>query len=402
MNNLYAVLGVLPGASPEEIKASYRQLVKRYHPDIKGGNAWRFKRIRDAYEVLSNPERRKDYDEESSRRAELLRRAAQRREAAERARARAARPGPRTVNASDAGTAPVPLLTRLMSIAVPRSGRFQLQGLIGNIVIQPTTAENLWETTRRKFSDTEPERLARHVIQIKLSGERDLVKTMMPRPTDFGVEFQRATEADKRSKVRGLLGTLFGSGPLGGVFSQKPFGLYGSHLPLTLQVTVPKGVTLYLADITGMIQLGDLENEVVAKLLGGTMRAGRVKRVRLTLNGASQAYLSRVEGPVDLMGFGDSRAVLDGSISRLRVVLENAARCEVRAPVDKLQAEVNGNGQLEIKNTVDTAQCDVRGTAQLRIARVTSSLQGTRSRTARVNTGFARRRMGRSGIPRAG
>ncbi len=66
----YQVLGVSRGASPEEIKKSYRKLAQKYHPDkVKGDKRQaeeQFKKISEAYAVLSNPEKRKAYDEVGS------------------------------------------------------------------------------------------------------------------------------------------------------------------------------------------------------------------------------------------------------------------------------------------------------------------------------------------------
>lgn len=60
----YEILGVSRDASQEEIKRAYRRLAKKYHPDISkdGGSAEKFKRIAEAYEVLSDPEKRAQYD----------------------------------------------------------------------------------------------------------------------------------------------------------------------------------------------------------------------------------------------------------------------------------------------------------------------------------------------------
>lgn len=62
--NHYAELGVRRTASQEEIKAAYRQLARQNHPDKnKGGDAQaRFQRIANAYETLSDPEKRRMYD----------------------------------------------------------------------------------------------------------------------------------------------------------------------------------------------------------------------------------------------------------------------------------------------------------------------------------------------------
>lgn len=65
MENPYQILGVAQDAAPEAIKKAYRQLAKRYHPDKNAGDAQAaetFKRITEAYDVLSNPEKRRLYD----------------------------------------------------------------------------------------------------------------------------------------------------------------------------------------------------------------------------------------------------------------------------------------------------------------------------------------------------
>ncbi|MEJ5222358.1 MAG: DnaJ domain-containing protein, partial [Tepidiforma sp.] len=63
--DFYEVLGVSRTATEKEIKAAYRKLARKYHPDVNPGDKAaeaRFKEINQAFEVLSDPEKRKKYD----------------------------------------------------------------------------------------------------------------------------------------------------------------------------------------------------------------------------------------------------------------------------------------------------------------------------------------------------
>ena len=65
MKNYYQVLNLKPNATEAEIKRSYRVLAKRYHPDVNpndAASADRFADIGEAYNVLSDPQQRAEYD----------------------------------------------------------------------------------------------------------------------------------------------------------------------------------------------------------------------------------------------------------------------------------------------------------------------------------------------------
>ncbi|MGD8895812.1 MAG: DnaJ domain-containing protein, partial [Acidobacteriota bacterium] len=62
----YKVLGVGKNASAKEIKAAYRKLARKYHPDVNAGDEGaeaHFKEVNEAHEVLGDPEKRKKYDQ---------------------------------------------------------------------------------------------------------------------------------------------------------------------------------------------------------------------------------------------------------------------------------------------------------------------------------------------------
>src|SRR5206468_11789091 len=62
----YKTLGVDKSATSAEIKSAYRKLARKHHPDVNPNNKeaeQRFKEVNEAYQVLSDPEKRKKYDE---------------------------------------------------------------------------------------------------------------------------------------------------------------------------------------------------------------------------------------------------------------------------------------------------------------------------------------------------
>lgn len=67
----YRLLGIRAGASQRAIRSAYRRLARQYHPDVAKGEdaAQRFLLIREAYDVLSDPKTREQFDRLISRRA---------------------------------------------------------------------------------------------------------------------------------------------------------------------------------------------------------------------------------------------------------------------------------------------------------------------------------------------
>ena len=62
MPDPYEALGLQRGATEDEVKKTYRKLAREHHPD-KGGDAEKFKKIQGAYEILSDPQKRQNYDQ---------------------------------------------------------------------------------------------------------------------------------------------------------------------------------------------------------------------------------------------------------------------------------------------------------------------------------------------------
>ncbi|MDO9204420.1 DnaJ domain-containing protein [Methylotenera sp.] len=72
MKDYYAVLGIAANASLAEIKTTYRKLASQFHPDKNSATdaPAKFRQVQEAYEVLSDVDKRKTYDE--NRRRSLL------------------------------------------------------------------------------------------------------------------------------------------------------------------------------------------------------------------------------------------------------------------------------------------------------------------------------------------
>ena len=61
--NYYKTLGITQDADEREIRAAYRNLAKKYHPDAgEGSSADKFRAVQEAYDLLSDENKRRDYD----------------------------------------------------------------------------------------------------------------------------------------------------------------------------------------------------------------------------------------------------------------------------------------------------------------------------------------------------
>ncbi|HEY0664488.1 MAG TPA: DnaJ domain-containing protein [Gallionella sp.] len=70
MENPYTILGVAPNATTDEIRKAYRSLAMRHHPDRNqdASSELRFNAIKTAYELLSDPKKRADYNQSQNNR----------------------------------------------------------------------------------------------------------------------------------------------------------------------------------------------------------------------------------------------------------------------------------------------------------------------------------------------
>lgn len=59
----FAILGISPGASANDVRSAYRRLAKEFHPDHYEGSSQRFQEVQEAYSVLGNRRKRREYEQ---------------------------------------------------------------------------------------------------------------------------------------------------------------------------------------------------------------------------------------------------------------------------------------------------------------------------------------------------
>lgn len=353
----YAVLGVHPGANLEAIRSAFRQKAKNFHPDIAGGNAQYFIRMNEAYQILSDPARRKAYDQ-SRRGASVHSRwwwpGSPKAEPDNHATQTSRNQGHRTRSATASNPEGKPSrrkkhrdsskMTRIMSLAVPRSGMFKIQNVTGDIRIVTTTRDNLWETTRKKFNGTESARLARHVIQVKVGGVDHHVRRMKLCPTEFGAEL-RCIEEEGTAKE--------GKNPT-------HFECSSTKQQISLEITIPEEMTIDLHGVSGTIVLGSMKGRVMAKVLDGILRAGQVGDLNIQIHGNSRAFIANAQGNIDLLATDRSRIFIGGNVQRLRAVLEQQASADLTTTVNSMKTQVLDQASLNVKGRVGEAHYDTQ------------------------------------------
>jgi curved DNA-binding protein CbpA len=63
----FAILGISPDATADEIRSAYRRLVKEFHPDHYAGESDRFREVQEAYAVLGNSRKQREYERDIRR-----------------------------------------------------------------------------------------------------------------------------------------------------------------------------------------------------------------------------------------------------------------------------------------------------------------------------------------------
>ncbi len=189
----YALLGVVPDADPEIVRAAYLVLAKRYHPDMAAAASLhrgeKFQLITEAYEVLRNPNRRTQYDRHRARQRRIL----AQREKFENARRRPPeKQEHREASAGARSRSPSALRNPLVFSA----GGFALGALVFGLMHtekfeQPSSLLGDKATQNQELADL---RQALHQVEGQSEGYQELL--MQERARSLGLEEQLAARRD--------------------------------------------------------------------------------------------------------------------------------------------------------------------------------------------------------------
>lgn len=207
--DLYKLLELSRGASQGDIRKAHRKLVRKYHPDANPGDRFaeeRFKEIQQAYEVLSNPQKRREYDQ----RFHTYSRESRENSGRPRARGAGRRTGGETTSTVDLSD----LLSKLANLSSNRTdgreeGSFQLQGEdIARVAkhlgmditrLSKLLGENIRVNAKVSFGDSQPGTFSapdENVSDEKSSGVNN-------KPQEKRVKGPRAQRKEKRVKGPG-------------------------------------------------------------------------------------------------------------------------------------------------------------------------------------------------------
>ncbi|MGM0451946.1 MAG: J domain-containing protein [Thermodesulfobacteriota bacterium] len=130
----YTILGIPSNAGLEEIKSAYRKLAKAYHPDCESGDSRKFKEIHEAYSVLKDTEKRRQYERQRTEWPQQVR--------VSRASPRGNRPNPSPFG----GAGPEPLIPQQQSV----SGRRRRRGA-GAMSFESKSPDEFFDWILRHF-----------------------------------------------------------------------------------------------------------------------------------------------------------------------------------------------------------------------------------------------------------
>lgn len=243
----YKVLGVSDDASKEDIKKAYRKLAQKHHPDANKGDAKaeeRFKEVSEAHAILSNDEKRREYDEMRS----FVRAGGQ--------RFYGGRPG--------AGQGNVRVNLGDLFGGGGGAGDGLFDDLFGGM--------GFGRNVPRKGQDTE--------TQVSLSFEEAVEGTTVTLPQGAKVRIPAAVGDGARIKVAGRGGPGADGGPPGDLYVRvgvEPHPVFSLGKDGSLSVKLP--ITFAEAALGAKIQVPTLEAPVTVKIPPGTPN-GKVMRVR--------------------------------------------------------------------------------------------------------------------------